>query len=307
MHRLLSLSLLAALLTISLVHIGHVEGQRSAWNIKQNPFPKAKRVSKTLSYRSAKAKGNVTLADPYQWLQNDDDPDTKTFIADQKKLTETFISKCASIKQIEQSVREAFNYDDYSEMIFFDDAKVPFWFYSVVRPNEERKTYYIATPEEMEAARKANFPNPPGKKYLQEAALSPNATATILYFATSLDRTMIAYLVVEADAGSGTWYIRKLDSPLVNPKKIVPGGEGRLPDAIPNGYQDLRWTLDSKGFFYEQFSTPTNDTNSNPRAVVRNHQIGTPYEKDITLVQPDADPNNYWFLDYSADGRWLVV
>lgn len=307
MRQFFSRSTLLVLLAIFLINIRYADGQRSPWNIKQNPFPKAKRVSKTLTYRSAKAKGNVTLADPYQWLQNDDDPDTKSFIADQIRLTETFINKCSSVKQIEESVREAFNYDDYSNMIFFDNAKIPFWFYSVVRPNEERSTFYIATPDEMEAAKKANFPNPPGKKYLQEAALSPNGTATVASFVTSLDRTKIAYLVVEEDSGSGTWYVRNLDSPLINPKKIVPGGEGRLPIAIPNGYQDLKWTLDSKGFFYNQISTPTNGTNNNPRTVVKYHEMGTPYEKDITLVHPEANLDNYWFLDYSADGRWLVV
>ena len=71
------------LLIILTVNFGLAKSQKSAWNIKQTPFPKAKRVSKTLSFRSAKAKGNVTLTDPYQWLQNDDDPDTKKFIADQ--------------------------------------------------------------------------------------------------------------------------------------------------------------------------------------------------------------------------------
>lgn len=300
--RLFFLSLLA----IFIIDIGYVEGQKSAWNLKQNPFPKAKRVSKTLSFRSAKANGNVTLADPYQWLQNDDDPDTKRFIADQKKLTEAFTNKCSSIKKIEKSVRDAFNYNDYADVIFFDDAKVPFWFYSVVQPNEERKTYYVATPGEMEAARKTNFVNPPGKKYLVEAKLSQNATATVLYFTASLDRTMIAYLVVEADADAGTWYVRKFDSPLINPKTIVPGGEGRLPDAIPHAYQDLRWTLDSKGFFYDS-APPINATSQDYLAVVRYHELGTAYEKDITLVQPDPNPDNFWNIDYSADGKWLVV
>jgi len=32
-------------------------------------YPKVRRVNKTWSYKSAKAKGNVTYADPYYWLE----------------------------------------------------------------------------------------------------------------------------------------------------------------------------------------------------------------------------------------------
>lgn len=299
MHLFLLRTTFLALLTVFIVNTGAVVGQNSAWNINQNPFPKAKRISATLSFPSAKAKGNVTLTDPYQWLQNNSDPDTIKFIADQKSLTETFIKKCTSAKQIEQSVRDAFNYYDYSGMTFFDDAKVPFWFYNVIGPNEDRKTYYIATPAEMEAATKTNFAKPPGKKFLMESLLSSNGSASIIYTIMSLDRTMIAYLVVEAGADYGTWYLRKLNSPLVQAKTMPPGGEGRLPDSIPNVYQDLRWTLDSKGFFYTQ----STDNGS----IVAYHQVGTPNDKDIVIVKPDPDPNNFWYLDYSFDGKWLIV
>ncbi|PWN36814.1 alpha/beta-hydrolase [Meira miltonrushii] len=299
MHTLLLHSTIFALFAIFIVNIGLAVGQNSAWNIKQNPFPKAKRISATVSFPSAKAKGNVTLADPYQWLQNDTDPATIKFVADQKSLTESFIKKCTSVKQIEQSVRDAFNYNDYSDMTFFEDAKVPFWFYSVTGPNEDRKTYYIATPAEMEVARKTNFAKPPGKKFLMESLLSSNNSASIVYTMVSLDHTLIAYMVVDDGADTGSWYVRRLDSPLVQAKTRPPGGEGRLPDVIPYVYQDLRWTLDSKAFFYTQYSD--NGT------IVAYHQLGTPVDKDITIVNPDPDPANLWYLDYSFDGKWLVV
>ena len=60
------------------------------WSTKQTPFPKARQVKKTWSYRSAKANGNVTFPDPYFWMEKpyETDKEVQKFAADQQALTE---------------------------------------------------------------------------------------------------------------------------------------------------------------------------------------------------------------------------
>jgi Prolyl oligopeptidase, N-terminal beta-propeller domain len=149
------------------------------WNSKQTPYPSVKRGDKTFTYRSAKAKGNVTIADPYNALEKSSSSETKQFIDAQAKLLDSYLAKCTDRKAIEQSIRDGFNYDDYDNIDFVSNAPKPFYTYTLKRAGEDQATWYKATLEEMEAAVKTKFANPPGKKFLDETYLSPNKTASI--------------------------------------------------------------------------------------------------------------------------------
>ncbi|PWN36813.1 alpha/beta-hydrolase [Meira miltonrushii] len=298
-----------ALIFIIAIDFGFALCEGNSWNVKETPFPKVKRVNKTYSYRSARANGNVTIANPYAWLEKpyDSDDDVKQFTIDQQKLTEQYMNKCTNAKSITQSIRNAFDYDDYFDWTYYDTAKEPFYVFSLQRIDENRKTYYIASAKQVEAAKKTNFATPPGHPFFKEDGLSVNGTASLSTFVVSNNGYLIAYLVVEDESDVGTWYVRKTSSPLVNPKTKPPGGEGRLPDTILLGDGALIWKPDDSGFFYTQVSDPKAGTNKDIGSVVRYHQMGTPYEKDITIVHPDSDESNNYSFDLSDNGDWLVV
>ncbi|MCO5590130.1 hypothetical protein L7F22_044099 [Adiantum nelumboides] len=158
----------------------------------------------------------------------------------------------------------------------------------------------------MEAAKKTNFADPPGHKFFDEGALSVNGTASLQTFMFSLDSTYFAYLVIEADADVGTWYIRKTSSPLLKASN-TPGGDGRLPEAIPSGDGNLMWKPDNAGFYYTQVNDPQGGTNTDIGSVLRYHKVGTDYEKDILLVHADPSQDSFYSLDESLDGKWLIL
>lgn len=296
--------LFSAFFTVNIL----AQGSSNNWNTKQTPFPKAKRVSKTWTFRSAKAHGNVSISDPYFWLEKpfDSDKEVQQFAAEQKKFTDQYMSKCTNAKAITQSIRDAFDYNDYLDFTYLDDQKHPFYIFSLKRIGENRKTYYIALPNEMEEARKTNFINPPGHKFFDEGALSAKGTASLQTWYFSLDGQYFAYLVNEADADVGTWYIRKTSSPLLKASK-TPGGDGRLPEVIPRGDGSLMWTADNSGFYYVQVNDPEGGRNTNVGSVLRYHKVGTSYEKDILLVHPDPSQDSFYTLAESLDGKWLIL
>lgn len=309
MHVFVFVYVSLALIAILAFESRFAECKGNSWNVKKTPFPKVKRVSKTYSYRSAKANGNVTLADPYAWLEKpyDNDEEVKRFTLDQQELTDQYVKKCTNAKSITQSIRNAFDYDDYFDWTYYDTAKEPFYIYSLQRIDENRKTYYIASPKQVEAARKTNFASPPGHPFFKQEGLSVNGTASLSTFVVSNNGLLIAYLVVEEESDVGTWYVRKTSSPLVDPKTEPPGGEGRLPDTILLGDGSLIWKPDDSGFFYTQVSDPKAGTNKDIGSVVRYHQMGTPYKKDITVVHSDSDESNNYSIDMSDNGNWLLV
>ncbi|PWN36836.1 alpha/beta-hydrolase [Meira miltonrushii] len=301
-------TMLSGLLLLSLFVIDSFANKAPCWSTKDTPFPKARRVDKTWTYRSAKAHGNVTFPDPYFWLEQ---PYTTTkevqeFAADQQALTEKYMSKCTNAESITQSIKDAFDYNSYFDITFLDNAINPFYFFSLQRIGESRKTYYIATPEEMEAGRKTNFANPPGHKYFDEGALSVNGTASIQTYQFSTNGLYLAYLVIDADADVGTWYVRKTTSPFLKYSK-TPGGDGRLPEAVPRGDGHIMWRSDNAGFYYVQVNDPEGGTNTDIGSVLRYHKLGTAYEKDVLLVHADPSQDSFYSIVESLDGKWLVL
>ncbi|MCO5598619.1 hypothetical protein L7F22_052716 [Adiantum nelumboides] len=284
------------------------------WNPKQNPYPNVKRVPFTRTYRSANAKGNVTFNDPYTYLESPigTSVDVKKFVDDQSKLTESYMAKCKNRKIIEQSIKDGFNYDEYSTFDLIANAPVPFYTYTLKRVNEDRPIWYIASIEEMEFAKKNNFLTPPGKPFLNEIYLSPNNTASINMWQTSLDGKYFAYMVTDSSSQFSTWFVRTFDKPLLKAGPNSPlGGEGTLPDVIPNVDGYFYWTQDSKGFFYTSTLSSDSGDNTDIGSSVRYHQLGTTYEKDITIAKAEkqmADgTNNLWSFLISDDGKWFIL
>ncbi|MCO5599851.1 hypothetical protein L7F22_053958 [Adiantum nelumboides] len=271
------------------------------WNPSIYPYPKAHTVNETYTYASAKKGGNVTILDSYNWLEADlhTDTDVIKFINDQTNLTEIYLKKCTEKEVIKSSITSAFNYDNYDNLIFVDGIVNPYYTYSLKRANENRPTWYVCTPEELETARKNNLATPPGKRFLDENLLSENGTANMKDWYNSPDGKYFAYLVSESNSDFGTWYIRQIDTPLVKATSFPPGGEGHLPnDVLPNSYGSFKWSKDSTGAFYVH---ATDDG-----SIVSYHRLGISSEDDTTIIQPDGSENS-WSLILSTDGTWLVL
>lgn len=283
------------------------------WDPSSNPYPKVHTVDKTYTFRSAKQGGNVTIQDPYNWLEADlhTDTDVIKFIKEQTNLTETYLEKCSEKEAIQTSISSAFEYDDYDNFFLVDGIAAPYYTYSLKRANENRPTWYVCTSEELEVARQDYIVTPPGKKFLVEELLSQNGTANMQDWRNSPDGKYFAYLVSESNSDMATWYVRTIDTPLVNATTFPPGGEGALPDVIPLCQGSFKWSLDSSGFFYVQTTDGDGSANNVYGSTVRYHRMGIPYENDTTIVHPDPiasdGRNNIWSLMLSTDGNWLVL
>lgn len=259
----------------ALIHFIAACNKPPFWSTKETPFPSVRRVNKTWSYRSAKANSNVTLLDPYFWLEESiETPEAKQFIDSELSLTEKYMAKCKNYDAITQSIRDVYNYDEYGRIFYgsINDTD-SFYIYDLRLANEILRTFYLASPEEMDAAKQNNFAKPPGKKFLSESLLSENGTAKIKHFSFS-DTGLFVYYVVESDSSVGTWYVRRLDSPLTPEvtKKIVTGGDGRMPDVIPSCDGGYTWYNGTNGFFYVQMNDPKTSNTTDVGSKVRFHR-----------------------------------
>jgi len=312
---MLSLSYLSFFLLVTLITISNAQndGMKKVSIIKPPAYPKVHRVNKTWSYRSAKANVNVTYADPYYWLEGSSkDKDIQQFVADQTKVTETYIQSCKNKNAIEQSLTEASTFDKYKYMVLIssNNGGTPFYLYQVIRTGDNPPVWYTATVEEFQAAKKTNFQPIPGKPFLDEALLSPDGEANILLWNTSPDGKIFGYLVIE-NGEVGTWFFRSFTSPLITAKTKPLGGEGRLKDILPVSADKISWTLDSKGIFYPKTVNSNEGTNTDLGYKIVYHAWGTDNAKDITIFDSKNAgkyaSQSYYYTSISPDGKWLTV
>lgn len=265
---------------------GQNDGMQKVSIVKPPKYPSVHRVNKTWSYRSAKAKGNVTYSDPYYWLEaTGKNTEIQNFVDAQANATEEYIKGCKNKAEIDASLLEASTFDKYKQTSLVSrntDGKPLFYIYQVIRSGDHPPMWYTASIEEFQAAKKNNFDPLPGKPFLDESLLSPDGEASILLWNTSPDGKIFGYLVIE-NGEVGTWFFRSFDSPLITAKTRPLGGEGRLKDILPVSADQVSWTPDSKGIFYPKTVNSDQGTNTDLGYKIVYHSWGTDNAKDITI------------------------
>ncbi|PWN33216.1 prolyl oligopeptidase [Meira miltonrushii] len=248
-------------------------------------YPKVHQVNKTWSYRSAKAKGNVSYADPYFWLEGDaSNPGIQSFIKDQSKVTDQYMQGCRGKATIIKSIKDASNYDQYGRMSLVTSNKgnTSFYLYSFFGSEGQAPIWYIASIAEFQNAKKNAFEKPAGKPFLDETLLSSDGSASIVLWSVSPDGSTFGYLLANSES-AGSWYFRKFDSPLLTAKTFPAAGEGRLKDTFQSSIDMISWIPDQKGIFYLTSSDSSGGTNTDLGYKVRYHALRTDNANDLTV------------------------
>ena len=55
-----------------------------------------------------------TVADPYQWLESPDAPETQAWVSAQNKVTQQFLATCPDKEPLEARLKEVYNYERFS-------------------------------------------------------------------------------------------------------------------------------------------------------------------------------------------------
>lgn len=268
-------------------------------------YPKVRRVNKTWSFKSAKAKGNVTYADPYYWLEGDgENKEIQQFVSDQTNLTEKYMQGCKNKDEIVNSLLEASTFENYvyAQYVTPTNGK-SFYLYAITTTGDEPPLLYTASVSEFQAAKKTNFATPPGNLFLNVSLLSSDASASLNTIVVSPNGKIFGYQLTEGGVNN-TWYFRSFQSPLTKAKTFPNGGEGRLKDFLPfSSIDNIFWSPDSKGIFYSTVADSNGGTNTKLSYKVRHHVWGTDNTQDITLFDSknagEYGENCYFYMKVS--------
>jgi prolyl oligopeptidase len=243
-----------------------------------------------ISYPPARRSGVVDdhfgekVADPYRWLEDPNDPDTRAWIEAENALTESVLAAVQGRSGIRARVTELWDYPKFG---------VPFerggrWFQTRNSGLQSQSVLYVS----QEAGEE-------GRVLLDPNLLSTDGTAALTGLQVSRDGKLAAYAVSESGSDWMTWHVRDVES-----------GQD-LPDQVEwSKFSLAAWTRDSAGFYYSGLDRPVagGEFREESRGLsVRFHLLGTPQAGDrIVFAAPDQ-PDWLPRAEVSDDGRYLII
>ncbi|MBL9134325.1 MAG: S9 family peptidase [Verrucomicrobiales bacterium] len=224
------------------------------------------------------------VADPYRWLEDDNAPETKSWVEAQNQVTFRYLESIPQRNAISNRLTQLWNFERWGTPTRRGDR------YFVSRNNglqNQAVVYSMGTLDgEMQ-------------ELLDPNKLSSDGTVALAGAALSDDGKRFAYGIARSGSDWQEWRVRE----------VATGKD--LPDFVNwVKFSAASWAKDGSGFFYSRYDEPKQDeklTKANYFHKLYFHRLGTPQSSD-TLIYQRADKKEWNFNGtVTDDGRYLVI
>jgi prolyl oligopeptidase len=225
-----------------------------------------------------------TVADPYRWLEDPNDPETRQWIGLENKITEAYLAKVPSREAIRSRLTEMWDYPKFD---------VPFqrgrrWFQTRNSGLQNQSVLYVMS-----------TPDDEGRVLLDPNILSEDGTIALSGIVVIDDGSLLAYATSDAGSDWMTWRVRE-----------VATGVDR-PDVVEwSKYGDAAWRSDGSGFYYSAVDKPGDgEQYTGQVGLVRIffHSLGTPQRDDQLVFEAPDEPEWIPRVAVSEDGRFVMI
>jgi prolyl oligopeptidase len=261
-HRRTKLVLLAWLCALVCTSAAAQERSGSA------PCPPATRKGATVD-----SLHGVSIPDPYRWLEDQDSPETRAWIAGENRCTEASLSAIPGRDRITKRLGELLKTDSFT------------------RPHERNGDYFFmkrAADQDLFVICRRHGTDGSDEVLIDPQGLSPDHSTSIDLFAVSSDASLIAYEI--RLGGKDETTVHFLD---VKTRRDLPE---QLPQA---NYYSAEFEPNSHGLYYVR------TTSEGPR--VFHHVMGSPVTSDTEIFGKGFGPEKIIFSQLSRDGRYLLI
>lgn len=216
----------------------------------------------------------VAVSDPYRWLEDQNSPETRTWIEAQNRFTEARLAEPALRGAIAERLEQLLRVDQ----IGFPYEYGGRFFYSRQRATEEQPTLYVRLGLEGSDT-----------VFLDPAALSADNSVSVSYMGITHDGTLAAYALRKG--GDDKVEVRIRDVATLQD----------LPDRLPEDYNaSLSFTHDNRGFYYTRLLPLVGRR-------VYYHALGTEVAQDSEVFGAGYGPEIMVGGYVSENGRWLLL
>jgi prolyl oligopeptidase len=225
----------------------------------------------------------IAIEDDYRWLEGQETPETRMWIAAQNAYTEQVVGESPLRDHIRVRLTELMDRDEVGSVRTIGDHE---YFTMRRRGEPHERVYRRAEPEAGDAAEPTV--DQTYEVFLDPTDFDPNQRVLVGLRDASPDERLVMYSIRRGGADEVEIRIRDLET-----------GQD-LPDRLPNGlYGDIEWDDDSSGFTYVD-----RDRYDGPR--LRHHTLGTPMDADSVVWGEGYGPETFIGRTGLMDERWRL-
>ncbi|PYI96919.1 MAG: S9 family peptidase [Verrucomicrobia bacterium] len=233
----------------------------------------------------------VTVEDPYQWLEEDNDPQVKSWSDAQNQRTRQYLDKLLDRAAIEKQLTEwyAKTSPSYSSIVSRPGILFAMKFQP---PKQQQLLVTLASANDLKSEKVVLDPN----------ALDAKGTTAIDWFVPSLDGKCVAVSLSKGGSEDGTLHFYETAT-----------GKA-LPDTIahvqyPTAGGSAAWNADGSGIYYTRFPRKgeRSDADLNFYQQIYFHKLGTPDTEDTYSIGKDFPRIAEIALEGSRNGKYILA
>jgi prolyl oligopeptidase len=251
----------------------------------------AERLADTPKKPVASEYQGVTVEDPYQWLESDDDSQVKAWSDAQNQQTRKYLDSFPDRAAIEKQLQDW--YAKTSPSYFSLVSRPGILFLMKFQPPKQQPLLVtLASADDLKSEKVALDPN----------ALDAKGTTAIDWFAPSLDGRYVAISLSKGGSEDGTLHFYETTT-----GKALPDTIARV--QYPTAGGNAAWNADGTGVFYTRFPRKGErpDADLNFYQQIYFHKLGTPDTEDTYSIGKDFPRIAEITLQSSRDGKYILA
>jgi len=227
------------------------------------------------------------IVDPYRYLENPNDPDTKLYVDEELNYTRSILDPLPGRDKINARL---------SQLLMIGTVGAPqlggkYYFHTRREGNQNQPILYVR--EGLNGASTEK-----DKALVDANQMSADGTVALDWWYASEDGKYVAYGTSPSGSEVSTLHV------------IETATAKLLPDSIERTRAaSLAWKHDSSGFFYTRYPRK-GDVPAGQEVYYRHvfyHALGTDPAQDLPIFGEGRDPEGWPNVNLSDDGRWLLI